>query len=64
MNLIITIIAVLMVADSLFTLANLSKVESLLHRAFPSLDIKKVAIVEGVVGFIIILVKLSTHSLK
>lgn len=53
-----------MVADSAFTLTNLSKVESILHRAFPKLNIKKTAIVEGIVGFIIILFKLSTQSLK
>lgn len=64
MNLTITIVAVLMIIDALFTLVNLSKVESLLHRAFPNLDIKKVAIIEGFVGFIIISIKISTHTLK
>lgn len=62
MNLAITLIACLMIADSLFALLNISKVKSILHKAFPNLDIKKVAIIEGVAGAIIILVKVITQT--
>jgi len=63
MNLLTTIIAFLMLADSAFTLANLKKVESWLEELFPNLDIRKLAIIEGAVGLLIILFKLATTSL-
>jgi len=64
MNTVITVIAILMVADSLFTLLNLSKVESILHNVFPSLNIKKLAIIEGFAGGVILLFKVSTNSIS
>ena len=63
MNSVITVIAILMVADALFTLFNLSKVESLLQNIFPNLNVKKLAIVEGLAGGFIILLKFSTDSI-
>ena len=62
MNLVITIIGVLMVADSAFTLLNINKVESILHKAFPNLNVKKVAIVEGTAGVLIVGAKIMTNS--
>ncbi len=64
MNLAITIVAVLMVSDASFTLLNLNKVESLLKRYFPNMDIKKLAVLEGVVGLVILLLKISTGTLS
>ncbi|MFH2129633.1 MAG: hypothetical protein ABIK68_04605 [bacterium] len=64
MHTIITIIAVLMVSDACFTLLNLSKVESILHSMFPSMNIKKLAIVEGAAGLVIILLKIGTNTVS
>lgn len=64
MNLAITVVAVLMVSDASFTLLNLNKVESLLKRYFPNMDIKKLAVLEGVVGLVILLLKISTGTLS
>lgn len=63
MNIFITIVAIIMVADSLFTLANLSKVESILQSAFPKMDIKKLATIEGLVGLVILVIKYSTQTI-
>jgi len=62
MNLLTTFIAILMFADSLFTLMNLAKVESWLNDYFPNLDIRKLALVEGAAGLLILLMKLATQS--
>lgn len=64
MNIVITLVAVLMVADSAFTLGNLTKIESILATTFPNLDIKKLAFIEGVVGLIILGIKISTKTLS
>lgn len=64
MNIFITIIALLMLIDALFTLLNLSKVESMIHSLFPHLEVKKIALIEGVVAFIILILKVTTHSLR
>ena len=64
MNLVITFIAILMVADALFTLTNLAKVETWLSDYFPNLDVRKVAMVEGAVGLFILALKLSTRTLS
>ncbi|MDH5559307.1 MAG: hypothetical protein OEY59_00460 [Deltaproteobacteria bacterium] len=63
MNLVITIISLLMIIDALFTLLNLSKMESLIHSFFPGMNLKKIALVEGGAGGMILLIKLSTQSL-
>lgn len=63
MNLLTSFIALLMLADSLFTLANLAKVESWLNDYFPDLNVRKLALVEGVVGLMILLFKFTTSSL-
>ncbi|OFZ81488.1 MAG: hypothetical protein A2508_07205 [Candidatus Lambdaproteobacteria bacterium RIFOXYD12_FULL_49_8] len=63
MNLLITFLALLMVADSFFALTNLRKVQNWLEDYFPNLDIKKLALVEGVAGLLILLLKLVSHSL-
>ena len=62
MNLAITIIGILMVADSLFTLVNFSNVESVLLKYFPNLKIKQLAILEGIVGALIIAIKIFTRT--
>ena len=62
MNTVITVIAILMVADALFTLLNLSKVESLLQNVFPNLNVKKLAVIEGLVGGFILILKMGTGS--
>jgi len=59
---VITIVAVLMVADAAFTLANLSRVESILQAVFPRMNVKALALVEGGVGLVIILLKLGTET--
>ncbi|MCP4298120.1 MAG: hypothetical protein GY786_21240 [Proteobacteria bacterium] len=64
MNLVVTIIAILMVADSAFTLGNLTKVESILATAFPNLDIRKLALIEGIAGLIILGIKITTKTLS
>lgn len=64
MHLIITILAVLMISDAAFTLLNLSKVESLLHNYFPKMDVKKLAMVEGGAGMIILLLKVFTGTVS
>jgi len=64
MNLVITIIAVLMVADACFTLLNLSKVESILRSVFPRMNVKKLALVEGMTGIAIIVLKVSTDTVS
>lgn len=63
MNIVITVIAVIMVVDSCFTLLNLSKVESVLQVFFPKMNVKKLAIAEGGAGLLIIIMKISTQSL-
>ena len=63
MNLLTTFIALLMIADSIFTLANRAKVESWLADLFPNLDVAKVASIEGFVGLAILFLKLTTRSL-
>jgi hypothetical protein len=64
MNLVITIIAVLMVADACFTLLNLSKVESILRSVFPRMNVKKLALVEGMAGIAIIVLKVGTDTVS
>lgn len=64
MNTVITVIAILMVADALFTILNLSKVESLLQNVFPNLNVKKLAVVEGLAGGLILILKISTNSIS
>ncbi len=64
MNLLITIIAVLMVADAAFTLLNLSMVESILKRYFPNMNIKKLALVEGFIGLIVLVLKIGTGTVS
>ncbi len=64
MNLFLTIVAVLMVSDAAFTLLNLSKVESFLQSRFPNLNIKKLAVVEGIVGIIILFLKINTKTIS
>ena len=51
-----------MIADAAFTLLNQSKVESVLRNAFPNLDVKKLATVEGVVGLTILSLKIATST--
>ncbi|MCP4752020.1 MAG: hypothetical protein GY866_14085 [Proteobacteria bacterium] len=63
MNTIITVVAILMVSDAAFTLLNLSKVESFLNKAFPKMNVRKLAMVEGVVGMVIIIIKISTKTI-
>jgi hypothetical protein len=62
MNLAITIIAVLMVADAGFTLVNFDRIESLLHSLFPKMNVKKLALVEGLVGVVILVIKIKTGT--
>ncbi len=64
MNTIITIIAVLMISDACFTLLNLTKVESMLHSIFPRMNVKKLALIEGVTGLVIIILKVSTDTIS
>ena len=64
MHLVITIIAILMIADACFTLLNLSRVESILQSVFPRMNIRKLAIVEGAVGFIVIVLKVGTNTIS
>lgn len=63
MDLFITIIAALMVADAVFALLNLGKFESLLKAHFPNMNVKKLAVVEGSVGVVILMLKLATGTL-
>jgi len=62
MNLLTTIIACLMVGDAIFAFINLARLESLIHQLFPQLDLKKVALVEGTVGGVILVFKILTDS--
>lgn len=62
MNLILTIVAVLMITDAAFALLNLTKFESLLHTQFPNMNVKKLAVVEGVVGLVILVLKITTAT--
>lgn len=64
MNLLTTIIACLMVGDAIFATLNLARLESLIHQLFPQLNLKKVALVEGLVGGAILLFKILTDSLS
>lgn len=64
MHIFITIIAVLMVSDACFTLLNLSKVESMLHSIFPRMNVKKLALIEGAAGLLIIVLKISTNTVS
>jgi len=61
---IITIIAVLMISDACFTLLNLTKVESMLHSIFPRMNVKKLAMIEGITGLVIIILKIGTHTVS
>ncbi|OGH01053.1 MAG: hypothetical protein A2600_01330 [Candidatus Lambdaproteobacteria bacterium RIFOXYD1_FULL_56_27] len=63
MNLLTTLIALAMVADSLFALANQATVQSWLKEHFPNLNVRKLAWVEGAVGVLILALKLATSSL-
>lgn len=63
MHLVITIIAILMVADACFTLLNLSKIESILHAIFPRMNVRKLAVIEGAAGLIIIILKIGTDTI-
>jgi hypothetical protein len=63
MNLVITIVAILMVADAGFTLVNLDRIESFLHSVFPRMNVKKLALVEGLVGVVILMIKLKTGTI-
>ena len=63
MNLLITIIAILMIADALFIYANYSGLEPFIAKIFPNLELKKLAIVEGVIGAIILIIKTKTGTL-
>ncbi|MBT4091294.1 MAG: hypothetical protein HN580_01120 [Deltaproteobacteria bacterium] len=64
MHTIITIIAVLMISDACFTLVNLTKVESMLQSLFPSMNVKKLAMIEGVAGLVIIILKIGTNTIS
>ena len=64
MHLVVTIIAILMIADACFTLLNLSKVESILQSVFPRMNIKKLAFVEGAAGLAIIILKIGTNTVS
>lgn len=64
MNIAITIIAILMLIDALFTLLNLSKVESMIHSLFPHMEVKKVAVIEGAVAAIVLALKVATQTLR
>ncbi len=63
MNLIITIVAVLMISDAAFTLLNLNKVESLLQARFPKMNVKKLALVEGLAGVVVLIIKVVTGTI-
>ena len=63
MNLFITIVAVLMISDAAFALLNLAKFESILQSYFPNMDVKKLAIVEGATGALILVLKLITGTI-
>lgn len=62
MDLFLTIIAVLMVTDAAFALLNITEFESILQSQFPKMNVKKLAVVEGAVGVIILLLKIATGS--
>jgi len=64
MHTLISIISVLMISDACFTLLNLSKIESMLHSIFPRMNVKKLALVEGVAGLAIIILKISTGTVS
>ena len=64
MHTIITIIAVLMISDACFTLVNLTKVESMLQSLFPSMNVKKLTMIEGVAGLVIIILKIGTNTIS
>ena len=51
-----------MVGDAVFTLTNFARVENMIHQIFPDLDLRKIALVEGVAGLGIILIKMVTDS--
>ncbi|NQU66047.1 MAG: hypothetical protein HQ517_17450 [SAR324 cluster bacterium] len=53
-----------MISDACFTLLNLSKIESMLHSIFPRMNVKKLALVEGVAGLAIIILKISTGTVS
>ncbi|MGK0289336.1 MAG: hypothetical protein ACI86H_000773 [bacterium] len=63
MHLFLTIIAFLMVTDALFTWANYDKVESLLKKQFPKLDLKVFAFIEGLIGLLILSIKVFTKTI-
>ena len=64
MNLVITIVAVLMVSDAAFALLNITKFESLLHSQFPKMNVKLLAAVEGIIGLVILFIKLATGTIS
>ncbi len=64
MHTIITVVAVLMISDACFTLLNLTKVESMLHNIFPRMNVKKLAMIEGIAGLVIIILKIGTHTIS
>lgn len=64
MNLFITIVAALMLGDAIFILANFSNLESFISRIFPNLNLKMMAIVEGIVGLFILFLKFKTGTLR
>lgn len=64
MNLFITVVSVLMISDAAFTLVNLNKVQSLLHSRFPQINVKKLALVEGVVGLVVLALKIVTGTVS
>jgi hypothetical protein len=64
MHIIITVVAVLMISDAGFTLLNLTKVESMLHSIFPRMNVKKLAMIEGIAGLVIIILKIGTHTVS
>ena len=64
MKLLTTIIALLMVTDAAFALLNLSKIESFLLSQFPKMNVKLLAVMEGVAGLVILIVKIGTRSIS
>ena len=57
MDFYIKLIAGLMIVDSVFIYFNLFKSLSILHREIFDVDLKKLALIEGAVGVIILLLK-------
>ncbi len=53
-----------MVSDAAFALLNLTKFESLLHSQFPKMNVKLLAAVEGIIGLVILFIKLATGTIS